>query len=141
MTDVTRRQFAGLGVAAAGTLLEPSVAKAATSPTISTASASNVTATTATVSGTVNPNGRKTSAWFDYGFTTSYGTKTTAQYLGSATTDQPVSADLTGLASAQTYHVRISARRGYVTWHGPDGTFQTRVESGVPVNISRPTIS
>lgn len=107
--SVTRRRFAGLGIAAVGALLGPSVARARSRPTISSVSASDVTSTTATVLGTVNPNGRHTSAWFEYGLTTAYGSQTTAQDIGSGRTAQPLAASLSNLGAGQTYHVRIRA--------------------------------
>ena len=42
-------------------------------PTVTTGTASAVTAASATVGGTVNPNGRRTTYHFDYGTTTAYG--------------------------------------------------------------------
>ena len=50
------------------------------SPTVTTAAASNVSGTTATLNASVNPNGAATAVWFEYGLTTGYGstTKTSA---------------------------------------------------------------
>ena len=49
---------------------------AATAPTVITGPVDAVGATTATVSGTVNPNGTATTWYLEYGKTTTYGTKT-----------------------------------------------------------------
>src|SRR5262249_1007685 len=45
----------------------------AAAPTPTTLTASGITATNATMNGTVNPNGSVTTAYFRYGLTTNYG--------------------------------------------------------------------
>lgn len=45
-------------------------------PTVTTTSASNLSAGNATLNGTVNPNGDATITWFEYGLTNSYGSDT-----------------------------------------------------------------
>jgi hypothetical protein len=52
-------------------------------PTASTLPATGVTATNATVSATVSPNGRTTTCWFQYGTDTNYGSATTGKLLPS----------------------------------------------------------
>jgi hypothetical protein len=42
-------------------------------PVVTTLAATGVTATNATLHGTVNPNGSVTTAYFQYGLTTNYG--------------------------------------------------------------------
>jgi len=59
------------GVASLNLLLVP--AARAQAPTVTTLPASGVTATNATLSGTVNPNGLVTTAYFQYGLDTNYG--------------------------------------------------------------------
>ena len=51
-------------------------------PTVTTQAAGSVVATTATLNGTVNPNGSATSYHFDYGTTTSYGSQHAAADAG-----------------------------------------------------------
>src|SRR6266550_4924519 len=46
-----------------------------TPPDVVTGSASSITASSATLNGTVDPNGRTTTYYFEYGSSTSYGTK------------------------------------------------------------------
>ena len=48
----------------------------ADSPTVTTTVASNVAGGSATLGGSVNPNGDQTQTWFEYGPTTAYGTDT-----------------------------------------------------------------
>src|SRR3954471_7112162 len=57
-------------------------------PDVTTGTASGISASSATLSGTVDPNGRPTTFYFEYGTSTSYGTKTPAKSAGSATSAQ-----------------------------------------------------
>jgi hypothetical protein len=102
-----------------------SQAAAAGSPSVTTASASSITSSRATVSGTVNPNGSATRYAFQYGTTTGFGHETTLTSAGSGTTPSTVSASITGLASGTTYHYRILALNGSGTATGGDLTFKT----------------
>ena len=54
---------------------------AAGAPSAVTASATAISVNRATLRGSVNPNGVPTSWYFEYGTTTSYGSKTTAQTI------------------------------------------------------------
>ena len=54
-------------------------------PVAVTGSATNVTPTSATLNGTVDPNGRATTWYFEYGTSTSYGSKTADRSAGSGT--------------------------------------------------------
>jgi alpha-galactosidase len=103
-------------------------------PIVTTSSSSSVSSTSATVSGTVNPQGQPTTYHFDYGTDTSYGSTSPASppnpSAGSGTTAQPESANLTGLTAGVTYHYRIEATSASGTSYGPDQTFTT---TGGPV--------
>jgi phosphodiesterase/alkaline phosphatase D-like protein len=79
----------------------------------------------ATVSGTVNPNGQSTSWYFEYGTSTSYGTKTSLRGAGSGTSPVSVSLQLTGLKAATSYHYRLVASNNSGTSRGSDQTFST----------------
>ncbi len=92
-------------------------------PDVTTGAASNITASAATLNGTVDPNGRATAFFFEIGTSTSYGTKTTTKSAGSATTPQPVSAGVTGLQTGRVYHFRIVASSDAGTSIGKDVTF------------------
>ena len=96
-------------------------------PTVSTGAAINITHNSATLNGTVNPNGSATTAEFQYGATTSYGSNTGNQSLGSGTSVVPVTAGLTSLTPFTTYHYRISATNSADTSNGADRTFNTPV--------------
>ncbi len=94
-------------------------------PTVITGSASAITASSATLTGTVNPNGQETTYHFDYGKTTTYGSRTTGASAGSATTAGSVSAKLSGLARKTVYHYRLVASNPSGPAMGADATFTT----------------
>jgi len=94
-------------------------------PVVETSAAVSVTATSAALNGTVNPNGRATTYWFEYGKTTSYGTKTPVGNAGSGTAPTPVSVVIGRLASGQTYHFRLDATSDAGTALGGDVSFTT----------------
>ena len=80
---------------------------------------------TATVTGAVDPKGRSTSWWFEYGTTTSYGSKTAAKSAGSGSGERSVTAALSGLTAGTTYHYRLVAKNDVGTTRGADVTFAT----------------
>ena len=96
-------------------------------PAVSTAAASGVTSSGATVGGSVDPEGQAATYQFDYGTTTSYGSSvpSPAGSAGSGTSAVTESASLTGLRSGTTYHYRIEATNATGTTDGPDQTFTT----------------
>jgi phosphodiesterase/alkaline phosphatase D-like protein len=109
------------------------VAAIAAAPTAITGPVSAVGTTSATASGTVNPNGLSTSWYFEYGTSTTYGKKTATRSAGSGTTNVEVSATLTGLTPGTTYHYRLVAVNGDGTTRGADGVFTT---SSGPVAVT-----
>ena len=96
-------------------------------PSATTEAASSIGETTATLKGQVNPNGAATTYQFEYGTTTSYGTKVpaTAESVGSGTTNVAVSKAISGLKGNTTYHYRVSATNASGTTSGLDRTFTT----------------
>jgi hypothetical protein len=94
-------------------------------PDVSTGAASGIGASSATLSGTVDANGRSTTFFFEYGTSTSYGTKTSSKSAGSATSAQAVSAGVGGLVAGRAYHFRIVATSDAGTTTGKDATFTT----------------
>jgi hypothetical protein len=120
---VVATSTAGTGHGADGLLTTSSA------PVAVTGSASSVTPTSATLNGTVNPGSRSTTWYIEYGTSTSYGTKTPVKDAGSGTSDVPVSAAVTGLATGKTYHFRVVATSDAGTSRGSDRTFLT---SAVP---------
>jgi len=94
-------------------------------PQAVTGSASSVTTTSATLNGTVNPNGRATTWYFEYGTSTSYGSKTPVKDAGLGTSPVSESAAVTGLGAGRTYHFRLVATSDAGTSNGSDQTFLT----------------
>ena len=98
----------------------------AVAPTVATGAATGVTAVSATVSGTVDPQTFVTSYHFDYGTSTGYGATTATAGAGSWSGAQPVAANLSGLSPNTTYHYRLVATNPGGTTIGSDQTFTTR---------------
>ena len=107
----------------------------ASAPTATTGSAGSVTTSSATLNGTVNPNGASTAVTFEYGTTTSYGSTATATPSPlTGTTEQSASAGLTGLAAETTYHFRVKTTNSAGTGYGNDASFTTSYSSTRYVN-------
>src|SRR5207249_1877830 len=85
--------------------------------------------------GTVNPNGQSTTSSVQFGTTTGYGLQTSPKSVGSGSSDQSVSVDLTGLHPGTTYHYRVIATNASGTTVGEDRTFRTL---GAPPQPSPP---
>jgi hypothetical protein len=77
-------------------------------PGIEAVSSSKVTASSAKLNATIDPEGTETSYYFEYGTTPQYGNKTPATSAGSGQGGQSVSADIEGLED-RTYHFRVVA--------------------------------
>lgn len=94
---------------------------------VSTEAPTNIKGTSATLNGTVNTQGTAGTFWFEYGTTTSYGTKVplTAGPLAAGSTAVLKSASVTGLLPDTDYHYRIVATNGGGTTEGGDFTFHT----------------
>ncbi len=107
---------------------------ASTPPTVKTGSATNVTANSATLSGTVNANGLSTTAWFEYGTVKgSYGSKSTTHTV-TGSNDTTVSVTITGLMSGTTYYYKIVAENNSGKSEGSEMSFQY-TESGNPPTV------
>jgi hypothetical protein len=109
----------------------------APAPAAITGAASAVTATGATLRGTVNPNGCATTYRFEYGPTMSYGSTTAATGAGSGTGSIAATAAIGGLAPSHVYHFRIVASSAGGTIDGGDMTFQTKSGcAGTPPTVT-----
>lgn len=92
---------------------------------VATGPAVSVGKSSATITGTVNPEGAVTQWVVQYGLTPAYGYQTFEQALPAVSQAESVAAQLTGLASATLFHYRIVAFHGSVVSPGADGTFFT----------------
>ncbi|MBF0225970.1 MAG: hypothetical protein HQK76_10985 [Desulfobacterales bacterium] len=102
---------------------------------------SGVTCNSAVLSGSVNPQGKSTTYYFEYGPTTSYGYKTSNQSAGSGTSSVNVSASLTNLSGNSTYHCRLVAINSDGTNSSSDISFisQTSSQEGFEEGKMPPT--
>jgi hypothetical protein len=100
-------------------------------PVATTGAMSNLTATSATVAGTVNPEGSQiTSCRFEYGPTLGYGQSVACSPTpGAGPTNVVVTANLAGLDRDTLYHYRLTATNANGTTNGSDATFKTYAKS------------
>src|SRR5262249_29564149 len=114
-------------------------------PVVTTGAASSITASSATVTGSVNVNARAATVHAEFGPTTAYGSTTADQPLAvSATPPGPPAPGappapaptfpLTGLAPGTVIHYRLVATNADGTTAGADATFTTLT---VPPPVSR----
>jgi hypothetical protein len=109
----------------------------APAPTATTGSASSITETSATVAGTVNPQGAPTVCSFEYGPIKEGESSETYEHSvpcsaspGAGTSPVNVHAALSGLSAAVHYHYRLVAANEGGTSHGKEQFFQA---AGGPV--------
>jgi sugar lactone lactonase YvrE len=97
-------------------------------PSVTTEGATSMTASAATLTGTLNPNGPDAHYYFEIGFTTSYGTDEPflpGNDAGFGTNSTPVAVRAEGLVSNEPYHYRLVASTWAGTSYGADHTFET----------------
>ena len=92
---------------------------------VRTGKAKHVTSTSATLTGTANPNGSPTKCWFEYGRTQAYHSTTTPQSIGSSDKARSVSATVTGLMPKTVYHYQLVCRNAGGLRTGGDRRFET----------------
>jgi len=101
-------------------------------PTVVTLPASEVTSSTFRLNATVNPNGDYTTAYFQFGFTTSYGYTSSAQSIGNGRTPITVTAYYPlGVTPGATYYFRIVAYNSGGPSFGAQQSFTTPL-AGAP---------
>ena len=103
------------------------------------------------LSGSVNPEGLATTAFFEYGIdlsdrgpgssTTVYDQTTPVQDVGSDFTLHALNASLSGLVPNVTYHVRLVASNSAGTATGPDQTFTTAKNAPPPPPVLGKTVN
>ena len=94
-------------------------------PSIDSAAATNLTATSADLNAQINPNGLDTTYHFQYGTSSGYGTTVPVPDgdIGSGTSDVAVGTQLTGLTQDTEYHWRVVATNAAGISTGVDHTF------------------
>ncbi len=99
--------------------------------------ATGITTVAATLLGMVNPNGIATTAQFEYGLTTAYGSTASATPSPvSGSMVRAVSASISGLQSGTTYHYRLTAANA--TSVGEDMTFVTAALAAPEIAVEQP---
>lgn len=94
-------------------------------PSALTLGATSISATGATLNGTVNPNGTATTPSFRYGTTASYGLTATASSAGSGVAAVSVSSSVSSLLCNRLYHFQVIATNSAGEGDGDDLTFTT----------------
>ncbi len=94
-------------------------------PTVTTGSATSITPTTATLGGTINPNGSSTTYTFKWGTSSGgpYGSNSGSDPAGAGTTAQPISKAISGLSPHTTYYFVLCATNGVGTTCGAEHSF------------------
>jgi hypothetical protein len=94
-------------------------------PVITSASASNVSDSTATLNSIFGPGGLYTTAYYNYGVDTSYGSVTTKQTIAGDSDAMNIAHQLTGLVATTAYHYQLVLTNPLGTFTGEDQTFTT----------------
>jgi hypothetical protein len=119
-------------------------ASTATAPAAITVTPTAITAGSAALAGTVNPNGADTQAWFLWSAssTLSGAAQTAMQDLGSGNSPSAVSAAISGLNANTTYYYQVVAQNSVGKSSGSIFSFTTipapyfSVSNGTPVSVA-----
>ncbi len=115
----------------------------ATPPAVSALNVDQITATSARVSASINPKGRATTFFVEYGTTPALGLSTTPASLGSGTAFVTASAALSGLSPAMHYYYRVSATNAGGATASVIDVFTTQTNAAPPavsaVNVDQIT--
>lgn len=130
-TFIRRLVAAGVSLSAAVAythLLQPAAARAEhtpnlyESPAVLTTDATDLAGESAILTAQVDPHQMPTTVWFEFGETTSYGSRTPNQPI-SGDGPQPVGASVTGLDPGRIYHFRAQASNQMGSSSGSDRSF------------------
>ncbi|MHB8241781.1 MAG: hypothetical protein ACYDHN_07295, partial [Solirubrobacteraceae bacterium] len=123
---------------------------ASQAPGVATGAPTNVTSSSVTLGGEVNPHSQETSFYFEYGPTASYGSQTVPATAGNGGQTHGVTTPVGALLAGTVYHYRLVAVNPTGSTLGKDRTFTTkkipltfkvsatpsRVVFGSPVTVS-----
>jgi hypothetical protein len=87
----------------------------------------------ATVGGVINPEGKQTTYFIEYGPTAAYGSTSTVRSIGATKVGESVSAVLASLAASTTYHWRLVATNEIGQAQSADQVFRTPGSAGSTV--------
>jgi hypothetical protein len=130
-----RRMTVGLALTAASCVLAMALSSSATAaslPAVSTGGAREVSYGSATLTGSLNPNGSDASYYFQYGPTKLYGGQTAIADAGAGIHVVTVRLAVTGLQPLTVYHYRLVAVNGAGAAAGSDRTLLT---TKVPLSL------
>jgi hypothetical protein len=123
-----------LGAALLAAAALPGAAQAAGAPKATTGNARDVSFASATLTGTINPNGENTSYYFQYGPTRgAYVSQTGIADAGSGTHGVPARIAISGLQPITVYHYRLVAVNASGVATGGDQTLKTEK---VPLSLA-----
>jgi hypothetical protein len=108
---------------------------AGTSGVATTDPATSITSVSATLNGTVDPEGLATNYYFEYGTNTAYDPVTPTESAGAGTAPVPVSATVSGLTPGTTYDFQLVATNSNGTVYGGNESFVAG-QTSVPNQIS-----
>jgi hypothetical protein len=117
------------------------IALAASSPIVSAGSTTSIGETSATLHGTVNPNGLATTYQFHYGPTSALGavSPTTAASAGAGTAGVAEATKLSGLSPDTTYYIQLVASNSAGSSSTSIGTFKT-TGNPAPTTTTSPAV-
>ena len=130
---IARRRRRLTGVAIIAALALPAAAHAAGAAKVSTGPARQVSYSSATLTGSINPNGANTSYYFQYGVTKAYGGQTAIADAGSGTSAVSVRLTVGGLQPITVYHYRLVAVNASGATIGGDRALTT---AKVPLSLA-----
>jgi len=110
-------------------------------PSCTTEIATNVSSLSATLNGTVNPNGLDTTIYFQWGLSSSYGNRTTDQSISSGTVGIYAADNISGLGAYTTYFYRVVAVNVEGTVYGDNRTFNSGPPSPVATTNSASSVN
>jgi hypothetical protein len=102
-------------------------------PIVNTGYPEQLSASGATLRGSISPDGIAVNYYFEYGATQVYGERTSTAPLGTGGKTIHVSAKIAGLSAYTTYHVRLVAVGPAGTTNGADRSFTT---SKIPLSVT-----
>lgn len=110
-------------------------------PSTNTVHAGGITDSTATINGSVNPNGLETIAWLMYGTTSGvYATRMAIDTL-TGVNPQSISLNLTGLPPNSTYYFRDSSWNALGSSVGSELSFTTSTQALTPPTVTTDSAS
>ena len=130
-----------MSIAVALALIAPAAASAASKPAVRTGGAANITPTTVTLNGRVDPNDAETTYFFRYGTTSLFGLtpaplcRLRRQLRGGERAGDRARAE-------HPYHYQLVAQNRFGITRGERRTFRTKVQPlGVTLAANPPTVA